>query len=230
MTISHSGVSQARRNISLHHNVFAYNHERNPQIRGNVHHFNFVNNVVYNWKRFGGGYGVRLRERNGVFPRDINVINNFFSSQQNRNWAFILGTSPGDAPIPYPGDVYLSSNHFPAENMDSLGTVSSPIPTPQGLEVTTHTLSQLTTAMLPSVGTHYRTVEEQQILDEIVISINGIVTPTPADACSDGVDNDGDTLTDFPADPGCSSAMDNDESNVPQDPPPGAPMNLRIIN
>jgi hypothetical protein len=28
-------------------------------------------------------------------------------------------------------------------------------------------------------------------------------TPTPVPACSDGVDNDGDGLTDAPADPGC---------------------------
>jgi hypothetical protein len=34
--------------------------------------------------------------------------------------------------------------------------------------------------------------------------------PTPP-ACSDGVDNDGDTLIDFPADPGCTSATDTTE-------------------
>jgi OOP family OmpA-OmpF porin len=30
--------------------------------------------------------------------------------------------------------------------------------------------------------------------------------------CSDGVDNDGDVVFDFPADLGCESAADNDES------------------
>jgi hypothetical protein len=33
------------------------------------------------------------------------------------------------------------------------------------------------------------------------------------DMCSDGVDNDGDGLVDFPADPGCSNEEDNDEYN-----------------
>jgi hypothetical protein len=33
-------------------------------------------------------------------------------------------------------------------------------------------------------------------------------------ACSDGVDNDGDTLIDYPADPGCSSLSDTDETNT----------------
>jgi Tol biopolymer transport system component len=36
------------------------------------------------------------------------------------------------------------------------------------------------------------------------------VTPT---ACNDGIDNDGDTKVDYPADPGCGSSTDSDESN-----------------
>lgn len=32
--------------------------------------------------------------------------------------------------------------------------------------------------------------------------------------CSDSIDNDGDDFVDFPADPGCSSVYDNDESNT----------------
>jgi len=34
-------------------------------------------------------------------------------------------------------------------------------------------------------------------------------------ACSDGVDNDGDSLIDFPNDPGCASITDTDEFNAP---------------
>ena len=33
--------------------------------------------------------------------------------------------------------------------------------------------------------------------------------------CSDGTDNDGDSLTDYPADPGCTDAEDDDEFNPP---------------
>jgi subtilisin family serine protease len=44
--------------------------------------------------------------------------------------------------------------------------------------------------------------------------------PPPPPACSNGVDDDGDGLTDFPADPGCSSASDNDEFNAPPAPAP----------
>ena len=43
-------------------------------------------------------------------------------------------------------------------------------------------------------------------------------TSGPAPACSDGTDNDADGVTDYPADPGCTSAADTDET----DPPPAA--------
>ncbi|SJM95404.1 glycoside hydrolase family 5 protein [Crenothrix polyspora] len=36
---------------------------------------------------------------------------------------------------------------------------------------------------------------------------------TPKNACEDGKDNDADGLIDYPKDPGCSSATDNDETN-----------------
>jgi subtilisin family serine protease len=47
----------------------------------------------------------------------------------------------------------------------------------------------------------------------------GSAPPPPPPACSNGVDDDGDGLTDFPADPGCSSTSDNDEFNAPAPPP-----------
>jgi hypothetical protein len=39
--------------------------------------------------------------------------------------------------------------------------------------------------------------------------------PDPPAACSNGVDDDGDGLIDFPDDPGCTDPMDNDESDSP---------------
>ena len=41
--------------------------------------------------------------------------------------------------------------------------------------------------------------------------------PKPKPACADGLDNDGDKLIDYPADPGCASVNDSDE----RDPSPG---------
>jgi hypothetical protein len=166
-TISHSGGIQERRNITLHHNVYAKNDERNPQIRGRVSNLELINNIVYDWKIFDGGYGVRLRERDGVYPTDINVINNFYSSPDRPGYAFILGEVPGDEPNPYPGNVYLSGNHFPPENVDNAGTVGTPISVAAYAQVTTHTLGEMLSIMLQGVGTHYRTAEEQSLIDEI---------------------------------------------------------------
>lgn len=44
--------------------------------------------------------------------------------------------------------------------------------------------------------------------------------PPPQPACSDGIDNDGDGLIDYPADPGCTSATDTDETDPAPPPPP----------
>lgn len=49
----------------------------------------------------------------------------------------------------------------------------------------------------------------------VVVTVDSVL-----DACEDGIDNDGDTLIDFPDDPGCTSASDNDETHVVIPPPP----------
>jgi subtilisin family serine protease len=46
-------------------------------------------------------------------------------------------------------------------------------------------------------------------------ALGGGSPPPPTYACSDGIDNDGDGLTDYPNDPGCTSTTDNDEYNAP---------------
>src|SRR6185295_499168 len=47
--------------------------------------------------------------------------------------------------------------------------------------------------------------------------------PPPAAACADGQDNDGDGKIDFPADPGCASSTDGDETDAPPPLPPPPP-------
>ena len=50
--------------------------------------------------------------------------------------------------------------------------------------------------------------------------------PPPPVACNDTLDNDGDGAVDYPADPGCASATDTDETNVVTPPPTGSWPNL----
>ncbi|MCA1702586.1 MAG: proprotein convertase P-domain-containing protein [Actinobacteria bacterium] len=52
---------------------------------------------------------------------------------------------------------------------------------------------------------------------EITTCVDTTPPPTPKQ-CSDGRDNDRDGRTDYPADPGCSSAADNNEANDPRPP------------
>ena len=66
-------------------------------------------------------------------------------------------------------------------------------------------------------------------------STNATVTITVTDVppvaqCNDGIDNDGDGLIDFPADPGCVSANDNDETDQsPIDPGFAAQTDFKIM-
>ena len=177
-TISHSGDTMVRERISFHHNVYAYNHERNPQIRGAVTDFDYVNNVVFNWQRFGGGYGVRLREINGTYPSGLNFVNNFFSSVNVPEAALVYGDTPGmddDGPMPgpdmYPGGVWVMGNVFPAANVDGYSTLTAPVPVPAAAAVTTWAVDELDIMMLPSVGMMYRNAAEQTLIDEIAAAM-----------------------------------------------------------
>jgi hypothetical protein len=54
-------------------------------------------------------------------------------------------------------------------------------------------------------------------------------SPSPPPGCSNGLDDDEDGKTDFPADPGCADAQDDSESPDPAPPPPaGTPVKQRI--
>ena len=53
---------------------------------------------------------------------------------------------------------------------------------------------------------------------EVVKGIAVTPPPPPASACSNGKDDDGDGKVDYPADPGCTSASDTDETD-PAPPP-----------
>ncbi len=49
------------------------------------------------------------------------------------------------------------------------------------------------------------------VISLLVMSFSLAARNGNAVACKDGIDNDGDTYTDYPADPGCSSRNDNNE-------------------
>ncbi|HZJ49516.1 MAG TPA: DNRLRE domain-containing protein [Actinomycetota bacterium] len=60
-----------------------------------------------------------------------------------------------------------------------------------------------------SVPTRFNSDEASSNRPQLVVTTAGTTPPQ----CSDGLDNDGDGVTDFPDDPGCTDAQDDDETD-----------------
>ena len=186
-TISHYPAPyQIRQRISMHHNVYAKNTERNPQIRADVRDLDFVNNIVYDWGFFaaGSGYGVRIRNEPGEPKVNLNFVNNALVPKSGSAcWGLVYGSQPGadstdNGPSGSPaqgtvvtttslGKLWVSGNLLPSCNMDQYSTISAPLTVPAAAQVTTFPANQLGAQVLPTVGWKYRTAEEQALLDEI---------------------------------------------------------------
>ena len=100
------GANMVRQRISMHHNVYAVNGERNPQLRGDVRTFDYVNNIVYGWgsmpqSNVNSGYGILVRNEPGE-PQvnGVNVVNNAFVAIPNlySAWGLVYGDKPGRGP------------------------------------------------------------------------------------------------------------------------------------
>ena len=109
--------------VTVHHNIFSNNPERNPQSSGNVHTPNPMplvdirNNIVHNWI----DYGTRIRGSSTG-----NVVKNIYLSSVN----------PGDAlEFIVAGPVFVAGNVAPPQfpgpvDINTLGTTGTPIPAP----------------------------------------------------------------------------------------------------
>lgn len=190
-TISHYPAPyQVRQRISMHHNLYAKNGERNPQIRADVRDLDYVNNVVYDWGFFGegAGYGVRVRNEAGEPKVNANIVANAFVPGAVRpGWALVFGDVPGaDAsdggPAGAPaegtvvtttllGELWVSGNILPPENQDQYSTIAQPLPVPPAAEVTTYPATALRDQMLPYVGMLYRSAEEEAIVAELAAKL-----------------------------------------------------------
>jgi hypothetical protein len=170
-----------RQRISMHHNVYARNGERNPQVRGDTRDFDYVNNVVAFWGAFpslGSGYGVRLRTEPGEAPVNANIVNNVFVPVPGRfpSWGLVYGDRPGPSDdggrnASLLGRVFVSGNILPSANQDHYSTLDAPLPIPAGARVTTWPANELRTRLLPHVGMKYRDGDEQALLAEIGAAI-----------------------------------------------------------
>ncbi len=199
-TISHYGGDgfKKRRNLSIHHNIYARNNERNPQLRADTRTVDYVNNIIYDWAYWDEqyGYGIRVKNkwRTGEPKVTMNIINNVFIATRRPAWALVYGKSAGgeqndegpDQVLPQ-GTVYTKSdmdslyvngNILPKENMDQYSTISDPIPIPEYAKVTTYPATMLADSVVPFVGTHYPLADEQDIFNAITDSLSHIITQT----------------------------------------------------
>jgi hypothetical protein len=192
---------QKRRRISMHHNVWARNAERNPQLRADTADFDYVNNVIYDWGYWEGhGYGVRVRNDDGEPKVDGNFVNNYFlAGTVFPTWGLVYGVQPGPdqsdgGPASTPaqgtvvtnsgmGKLWVAGNILPAGNMDHYSTIPAPHLVPTNAQVTTYRALQLKNRVVPDVGMKYRTADEQGLLSEMAAAMEPklrILSLTPA--------------------------------------------------
>lgn len=180
---------QKRRRISMHHNVWAHNDERNPQLRADVADFDYVNNIIYAWGYWTGfGYGVRVRNEPGEPKVSANIVNNCFNAGAGDPTAgLVYGDQPGAdltdggplPPVPQGtvitnsllGNLWVAGNILPTANLDQYSTIPAPNPVPTNAQVTTYGAFELKDKVLSDAGMKYRTGDEQALFSEIVSAL-----------------------------------------------------------
>jgi hypothetical protein len=137
----------SRRRISIHHNVYSGNGERNPQIRGDARDIDFVSNVIDDCsiKKDGAGnkfdpYGLRIDHHDG--PVSVNVVDNFLGCRSQ-----VVGTG---------GSVYTSGNAGPGAFR---GNAAEPNPVPASFAISPTPVEALA-GTLVDVGAPNRTPDD----------------------------------------------------------------------
>jgi hypothetical protein len=165
-----------RKNISIHHNVFSHNGERNPQVKGDMQLLDFVNNVVHlnDVPAYADGsqtspYGTRIWSCGPGCdsPGEVsaNLVNNAY-----------LGAGAQIDPQTGPGggsnaDLYIDGN-LCAPTSNCVATIrATPNPIPTQYAVTTLIPDQLKAQLLPVAGAPNRSTEDQAQIDEVAAAL-----------------------------------------------------------
>ena len=166
MHMSGSDLVVPRERISVHHNVFARNNERQVRMRHDTVDVDYRNNVVYGWGWMeGGAAGLHLAYDAGEVNPSINVVANSF--------IFVEGLDGGpDDAIRFErgadeGPVYFAGNIVPAGESDNTSNADEN-PVPAWAQVSEYAAEDLDDDVVPHAGTHFPTATEQSLLDEVI--------------------------------------------------------------
>jgi hypothetical protein len=117
----------------------------------------------------GGGYGLGIIYDAGEPNPELNVVGNVFHYVEDLNGDeddAILFEQGADN-----GAVYFEGNLVPTGETDDTLSTSGPLPIPADAQVTTYGAETLGENVVPHVGTHFRTDDEQDLLDEVAAAL-----------------------------------------------------------
>jgi hypothetical protein len=118
--------------------------------------------------------------------------------------------TPSASPTPTPTESVEASNAVSTAAPNPTMGGGPPLATPVAPPITPRPTA--TPSPRPTVGLTPTPQPTPQPTPPVTPVPTPAPTPVPTPACSDTLDNDGDLLTDFPNDPECLSAADDDES------------------
>ncbi len=164
-------VGDHARRISVHHNLFAHNMERNPLLKGGTE-TEVMHNLIYNWRNYATGLGDH--ERTGLIRADI--IGNVYLPGPDTKGRFGVGV---DQNLAAGSSVYLEGNTGPGRESGSgdewalaksygtfPGRSAERVLPPSGLSSTPVPAPELQAAILAGAGA---TLPGRDSIDERVI-------------------------------------------------------------
>ncbi len=160
-----------RQRISVHHNVYAHNGERNPQVKGDMRTLDFRNNIVYDWTFTPDGYGLRLwsapsgADSPGV--PSANIVGNAFIAKSAGDGCGIDLIEDAS-----PVQRWVADNLASPPPLCLTSNLAAPLTIPAAAQVTTLASSALS-SILPTVGKTPHTTAEQALLDELAAKLPG---------------------------------------------------------
>lgn len=183
----------ATRRVSIHHNVFVHNGERNPQIRGGLGLIDYVNNIIFQnesnayypldyhqhyWQGNINPYGIKLwcstpgppaNLVNGGSPGNpiVNVRGNaFLGDFAGTQIQVDTGASDANCYFDLQGSG-ADNNYWHGSNPLSASPKATPNTVDAGFEVTRHTVAELKN-FLYDIGCPVRVGTDQTRLNDIV--------------------------------------------------------------